>query len=123
MYLLDKYSIELRVELNPGMYIFSYFSATGKSYLAKDYYAFGEDVYSYTYHDYLSKTDLAAMIANNKFSVILIDRYDMYVGYCIKELQDLSKHCVVLIDLKSEPTFRDYRICSVHMKQEKMVVS
>lgn len=125
LYKIDKYDVDIEVDLGNGLYTFTRRSATGKSYLAsmlRRYHRFGEPVNSYTYGDYLDKLELRA-VTGDTCRVLVVDRYDMYYGAFLQELLELSNRCIVLVDLKgASPLYKD-NLCSVLLKVGGILVS
>lgn len=125
MYKIDKYDVDIEVDLEDGLYVFTRRSATGKSYLAsmlRRYHSFGEPVNSYTYEDHLNKLELQAA-TGDACKVLVVDRYDMYYGAFLQELLELSSHCIVLVDVKSPSTLCKNNLCSVLLKEGGILVS
>lgn len=126
MYRLDKYSIKLQIDCAPGLYLFSPYSASGKSYLAqlvRKYYGFGEPVNSYTYEDYVGGLSLEAVLGRGPYSLFVVDRYDMYYGAAIDALVRLGECCVVLVDVKQPTPLLHNNLCSVSLKEDEIRVS
>ena len=126
MYSLNKYNVTINIELEPGIYVFDNQSATGKTRLAKlfsKYQAYGEPVASYTYNDKLKGLSLLDLLKNNKYEVILLDRYDLYNGEYTDAIEKYSKEAVVLIDCKSElKNIADDDWCNIVMAEDRIEV-
>jgi hypothetical protein len=109
--LLDKLSIKLHINLEPGVYIFTNYSATGKTRLCnllKDYMILDDTVLSITYNDVLlHKDDTKSYIKPGKQRLLMLDRYDLYSGFATEEIKEFSKTGVVLIDTKYGLDFID----------------
>lgn len=76
MYYFDKYDVTLDIRLDPGVYIFTGYSATGKTYLAhklEEYHLFGEPVCAYSYNEYTWGLSLESVLANADMKVIVLD--------------------------------------------------
>ena len=102
MWECKEYTIQIRIKLDNGFYFFDNESAIGKTYLAKlieKYSGYGEPILAYSYKEFMQGIDLDKLL-ENEYKVIVIDRYDMFEGYCLKALYDKSKNSIVLVDLK-----------------------
>ena len=98
MFIIDKFRVKVKVNLEPGIYEADNESATGKTWLCnllKQYHAYGQPVAGYTYNDYKEHLPLPSDV-----KLLVMDRYDMYNGAFAKELLALSKTAVVIIDSK-----------------------
>lgn len=119
MYLNDRYSTKIDIQLDNGLYEFSDESATGKTRLYKtlrDMQRYGEQVLGYSYNDLQYGTDLSSLLAQNKdIKVLLIDRYDMFYGEYAEEIIRCSKNCIVMIDCKQGIAFADTETCFIEM--------
>jgi tRNA A37 threonylcarbamoyladenosine biosynthesis protein TsaE len=130
MYTSKKVTPKIVINLKPGIYIFEGESGTGKSYLAKTlhrYRALKEPVDSFTYDDAV-KTSLESYLNGNDFSmndlkVVMLDRYDLYTRKFNSTIEDLAKHCIVLIDCKG-PTYihDDGDSCSIIFDEKTIEV-
>lgn len=104
MFEITKYNPSIKVELNPGVYIFDIYSATGKTYLykmAEKYRHFGERISGYTYNDFLDNILMKDRLDRNRYDLCVIDRYDMYYREGIEEIQNFVKAGgIVLVDTK-----------------------
>lgn len=124
MYNLDKYQVKVHVNLPNGLYRFTSTSAKGKSYLAYwllKYRSYGEPVGAYTYTDFQKGVDLVAYAKGCKLFVV--DRYDMYYGYALKEIQELSKECIVLIDLKASHLLPVLPLCGLILRVREFLIT
>lgn len=126
MYRIDRYDVTVEVDLGNGLYVFNPRSATGKSYLAnvlRRYRRFGEPVNAYTFDDYLNKVTLEDATGGGSCKLLVVDRYDMYYGAYMSELLKLSKHCIVLVDVKSPSALWKNNICGILLKEGCILVS
>ncbi len=56
-------------------------------------------------------------LTKDKFSLIFVDRYDLYESKIITSLlTDLAKEAIVLVDIK-HPTFGEYKIADIDFVQ------
>ena len=97
------YRKRIKIDLEPGIWVFDTQSATGKTYLCKclkDLELLGEQVCSYTYDDVLLGKDLHSALSCGKYKVIMLDRYDMYSSVEHEAICECAKDAIVLIDCK-----------------------
>ena len=97
------YRERIKIDLEPGIWIFDAKSATGKTYLCKclkDLELLGEPVASYTYDDMLLGRDLHSLLSCGKYKVVMLDRYDMYSNAEHRAIQECAKSAVVMLDCK-----------------------
>ena len=127
MYRLDKYSVEIVINLDKGIYVFDNESATGKTRLCKilrEYQAYGERVASYTYNDKLLGIPIEEILVPEKYEVILLDRYDLYEGYGKELINKCAKNTIVLVDCKDKFTVTNEEDwCSIELKPHKIEVN
>lgn len=103
MFKIDKYRIDVEVNLENGVYIFDGYSSTGKTYLyklAEKYRHYGEKIVGYTYNDFIDSVNIDKVLDNTKYKLAVLDRYDMYYGEGIKAIQEFAKNGIVLVDTK-----------------------
>lgn len=126
MFKLDSGSIDIIINLDPGIYIIDSISGIGKTYLCnllKGYYEAGYPVRGYSYSDYLSGLGIEAVLIPNKYNVVLIDRYDMYFGVGIKLMEECSKNTIILIDYKGKRLISDIEDwCTIERTQDTIEV-
>lgn len=126
-YVNSTYDIKINIGLGPGTYVFVPNSAIGKSYLAfllNKYKVYGEPVYAYSYADFEDGVRLADIIASKKYSVILLDRYDMYYGEALNLLQHPPDNVLLLVDTKRPYTsLRPKGFCAVVRRKGQVYVS
>lgn len=118
---------KITIDLPSGVYLFNGHSATGKTRLfrmLRDLQLGGESVFTYTYDDkLLFHLDLAQMLGNENLEIVMLDRYDMYLGDALREIRNCANNAVVLIDCKSEfPGDFDYEIASIEMEKNNIEV-
>lgn len=123
---MNKYDVEITTDLKNGLYVFSNESATGKTRLAKllrQYEAYGEPVTSYTYNDKKTNRKIEDALVPNKYSLIMLDRYDMYNGDGANLILECAKNSIVLIDTKRNLQFTNTEEwCDIEMTPEKIEV-
>lgn len=125
-------AFSIKVNLEPGLYLFDGNSSTGKTYLCKllkQLRGRGEPVDGYTYADarriglreYLRGLDLPSQ----DIRVLLLDRYDMYAGQFCDVIAELREHCVVLLDCKLDHHLgtSDDGICEIILEEGRIEVS
>ena len=114
------------VNLEPGIYMFTPTSSTGKSFLAKtlrEFRVYKEPVDSYTYNDYLYGLDLQNILADPTIKLLVIDRYDMIPDDVVKSIDNTSNK-IILLDCK-----QGYRgegrvhYCSLHLKESEIKIT
>lgn len=121
MYKNEKYRIKVNIDLNNGVYIFSDESATGKTRLykvLKDIQRWDKDVVAYTYGEYQEGISLSDVLKRNPdCKVVMLDRYDMYIGKFKQEIADYSNKCIVLVDCKysNYVVHPDEELCFIDM--------
>lgn len=127
MYKLDKYSVEVIVNLDNGIYVFDNESATGKTRLCKllrEYQAYGEKVASYTYNDKLIGVPITEILVPNKYEVILLDRYDLYEGYGKELINKCAENTIILVDCKDKFTVTNEEDwCTIKLQPDKIEVN
>lgn len=106
MYILDKYNIEISIQLDNGIYIFDTESGTGKTRLyrfLRDIMVNKEDVYAVSYDDVVRGEDIIQRIKVINPRLIMIDRYDMYISDSLTGfLNFISSNAIILIDYKGD---------------------
>lgn len=126
MYVITKYSPEIYIELENGIYIFDNESATGKTRLSKFFKklkAYGEPVDSFTYDDLLRGESLEKVL-HSANRVILLDRYDLYKEKGHDLINACARDSIILIDCKT--AFRgstEDQSCFINMTEDKIEVS
>lgn len=126
MLVINNYTTELEFNLSNGVYTFSNESATGKTWLSKlmdEYRAFGEPVASYTYNDKLKGIPIQTVLNPLKFKVVLLDRYDLYLGDGYDIINTCCKDCVILVDCKSNYKVNPIEgLCEINIEPNKIKV-
>lgn len=100
------HSPRVQIYRDPGLYFFTGYSATGKTYLAKLVSQASEGGYPfvrYSFDDYRRGLDLTTACERCKAELVIIDRYDMYCddAEVQQKIISISKKAVVLVDLKT----------------------
>ena len=118
----------IKINLEPGIYRFSNYSATGKTYLGyliKEYQSVGENLAVYSYGDHIRNKSIDSVISPND-KVLLLDRYDKYS----REEDDkiitafVASGGIVLIDCKQvENIYSDYEFCDIALLKEGIEVT
>lgn len=126
MYIVNKYNPIVEIRLGVGLYQFNSQSSTGKTWLyncLKDFSLAGENVVAYTYNDYLQNVSLLHLLKNKSPEVVLIDRYDMYLGEFKDLILELSKTAIVLVDCKQMLPFGRFdNVCGIVLEDGKIEV-
>lgn len=116
---LSGLDVTVDVRLDNDVYQFDCESATGKTRLynvIKTYQRAGYNVAAYSYTDLQDGLSFEDVINRVQPSLFMIDRYDMFSNMYHKEIEELSKRCIVLIDSKKILQFGDYYLaCSIEM--------
>lgn len=120
---LTKYTPQIVINLEPGIYVFPNSSADGKTYLAMRLRQLHDDerVDSYTFVD-RSHFGIEKVLDSSKNDVVLIDRYDMYLGEGAGAIEQFSKTGVVLIDCKSRNLPFGGKECVLLMDEGRLTV-
>ena len=106
MYSWSIKGINIKVNLDCGLYSFGYDSAVGKSYLRKlmvKSEVKGLPVLGYGYEEDVRFGNLEQLVSRKPYKVILIDRYDRFAPKYWEMLRGLQKQSIILIDCKSYP--------------------
>lgn len=126
MFVIDKYSPAIFVNLENGVYQFDCYSATGKTRLyelLKEYNRAGESVVAYSYNDWSLGLDLKSVLSRFTPKLIMIDRYDMFNTEYHKELEDAGRSSIVLIDSKEMLKFGEYdNGCGIKLQPDRIEV-
>ena len=127
MFELSKYSVEIKINLENGIYVFDDEPSTGKTRLCKlfkEYQAYGEPVIGYTYNDNRLCSPLVYLVNAVQPKVLLLDRYDMYNGAFSRYFEEWSERMIILIDckwkLQSDVTAD---LCYINMTGNRISVS
>lgn len=116
------YHPSVKVLLNPGIYVFTPKSATGKTYL---YYALRdirkfERVDAYSYDD---GRPLSSVLSNENCDLLLLDRFDMYQDKCEDGIREFANHGVVLLDCKSSRPKLHVSMCNIELNESGVIIS
>lgn len=122
---LNKLNIKIDIQLDNGVYVFNNISSTGKTYLYNtiNMYLNLDDeipVFGLSYTDYEKGLTLAKAI-KDKAKLVVIDRYDMYKGEFDKEIEELGKNGIVLVDCKSPTKLKAYH-CAIKLVDSTHIV-
>lgn len=123
-----QYYPKLNIELEPGVYVFRPISASGKTFIhhtLKDV-ARKYDTVAYTYDDYLDGISLEHRISRCSGipKVIMLDRYDMYIGKCDDIIEKYENKSIILLDIKdtNEATKRADDFVYIELSNESIRV-
>lgn len=122
MYSVIKYQPKLYISLENGMYAITKSTSedtTKLSDLLRKFTSYGESVISYTYFDYIRGESLQDFLNNKEYSVVMLDRYDLYYFEFIDTILELSRNSVVLIDTRRT---EDVKKCVVRISKEAIDV-
>lgn len=127
MYNFDIRGKSVSIELEPGIYVFTCETSTGKTFLCdalKTFKKLGQPVGGFTYSDIQDGRTLEDYLGDIKPRCLMVDRYDMYVGKCDKIIEKLAQNgCIVLVDLKFKDEFNlDYDIAAIELGEGKVRV-
>lgn len=124
MYFLDKYDVILDIRLEPGIHVFTGYSATGKTFLARkleEYRTFGEPVCAYSYGTSPLSPQLKSVL-DAGMKVIVLDRCDMYMDDAVAALSAYQGNAIILVDTKQIPKFNSYDFCSIRLLERGILV-
>ena len=125
MFELTFLGVTISIDLAPGIYVFPNMSASGKTYLhdlLRQAGVAGYAVSTYTYNDFLEGRDIMNVFRPEKYKVILVDRYDMFEGNFVEEINKCKDNSVVLIDYKGKKNWFDTDSCAVLLSEGKIEV-
>ena len=95
-------SIKIILPDEPGIYNLGMRSGTGKTYLyksLKQLSSFNSNICAISYED--NSDNIIEKLSNNQHTIIMLDRYDLYVTEEIKDTLDaIRKTKVVLVSCK-----------------------
>lgn len=120
--------IRVKINLNPGVYAMNNKSAIGKTRLGVllgKYFFSGGVTFYYSYDDYVRGMKLADVLEKRDYSVVMIDRLDMFIQeYSIFE--DVDKYrdkTIFLFDLKNVfVCCSNLKFCNVVMSEREIEV-
>lgn len=105
MYRNDRFRPSVVLDLPNGIYVFANASSVGKTRLfvaLREVQVVDGDVLTYTQMDSRLGLRLKDVLAENPGrKVLMLDRYDMYLGVCKKKIVEYAKDAIVLVDCKS----------------------
>lgn len=127
MYKFSMRGKSVNIELDPGVYVFDCVTSSGKTFLCnmlKQFKTVGQPVGGYTYTDVLDGRSLQDYVGNNKFTCLVVDRYDMYNGDYDEYLDELANSgCIVLVDCKYKSGLNfEYDLASIELSEGKVRV-
>ena len=110
-------TLDIQIDLEPGIYTFYNDAATGKTRTWKElrqHQANGSPVATITYNDLLSGLTIKELLSKPHYDLIFADRYDMYASTEInKEINARRSDTVILVDYKSNVCAANPQIFSV----------
>ena len=116
---LEGLDTTVSINLNNGVYQFDCESATGKTRLydvIKSYQYDEYNVTSYSYNDLQDGLNLEDVVNRVQPSLLMIDRYDMFLDMYHDIIEKLSSKCIILIDSKEILSFGEYYLsCGIKM--------
>lgn len=119
---LRKYTPGIYVDLKPGVYSFSVYSATGKTYL---YYLLrklrrNERVDSYTYIDDFHPKEFFDRTGRD---LVMLDRYELYAGEGDVEMWEFARTGgIVLVSCKSNLKNEQFSQCGIILEKTGIAV-
>lgn len=96
-----------------GIYTLGMDSAIGKSRLCsllKTLASIGEPVRGYDYKDFKANVSIEGL-KEDGIKLVMFDRYDMYNGAFAKDIIEMGKNRVVLLDCKTGPKLGTVSYC------------
>ncbi len=123
MFKIDNMRVDVSIQLDNGIYYFDEQSATGKTRLAKLFRDYAPDipVSSYSYDDLELEIPFDALVKPKQQKVVVIDRYDLYKGKFVQQIEEFSKYGIVLLDCKGDPGI-PCELCFIDMKPDRIEV-
>lgn len=131
MYNYELGIINIRIDLENGIYCFHPLSSTGKTYLysqLKTLKQLGEPVEAITLSSLNDGAFNYLINSGNihKLKVLLLDRYDRYAKYIVDNYEDiileLSSHCIILLDCKG-PLYIHSKVkdCNINLINKTLI--
>ena len=121
---------KLKIDLEPGVYVFDNESGIGKTFLGKTLQSMsniGMFKAAYLTYDATKCEDIIkAKLGTDKFDIIFFDRLDLYINDEIRKLiKSLSETAVVLLDVKSLRAYStlDYKFAYIKLEKNLLEVS
>ena len=81
-----------------------------------------EPVDCYSYTEYKQGITLQEFIKGRSLACLMLDRYDLYNGEFLREIDTLSKTCTVLIDCKGQIDMQ-YELCNIILSKRSIEVT
>ena len=126
MFKIIEYKPEVIINLENGLYQFDSETATGKTRLCellREYNRAGLPVVAYSYTDWSLGLDLISVVNKFKPKVLMIDRYDMFIGEYSDFLESIQDEIIVMIDCKDMLPFGEYdKVCGIKFTPDKIEV-
>lgn len=128
MFKFNVSGIEISINLSPGIYIMNNKSAVGKTRLGlllEKKFISGDATFYYSYNDYLKGVRLSDILAKREYSVVLIDRLDMFINdyNVFNDIDKYKYNTIFLLDLKSISIhYHDLQYCNVKMRETEIEV-
>ena len=122
MFTINKYRPRVNILLEPGIYILPTKSATGKSYLARLLYKYGEfceRCTSYSHSSYYKPDDI---LDASKYDVVLLDRYDMYPDVSKDKMREFAESGILLVDAKGYLSGLRFKLCCLLLHEDRITV-
>ena len=127
MYRNNDYTLDIKIDVPNGLYVFECESGIGKTRLfeyLRMLQIYGEPVKTFTYDDKkLYSASVESSLESNKYAVIMLDRYDMYNGDGAEVLKECAKNSIVLIDCKELLRIdTEEEVCFINMSENAIEV-
>lgn len=119
---------EIIVNLKPGVYYFDSESATGKTFICKMLARLRmKDVIVITYDNeelIKNEAELDMLINEKNAKLVILDRYDMYVGRFDDVMNRHRNDVIFLVDCKKPYKMKcEAKWCAINMTDKKVEVS
>lgn len=118
--------MNVRINLNPGIYRFGNESASGKTYMYKLLTSLSnrKDILGVSASNYhVFKNSIEELINNFNVQLVIFDRYDMYSEYFEDVMLKYSSEIVFLIDCKRSCSIRrNTKRCYIELYRDKIEV-
>lgn len=119
---------EIVVNVKPGVYYFDSESATGKTFMCKMLAKLKrKDVIVITYDNeelIKSESELDSLINKKNTKLVMLDRYDMYVGKFDNVMNRHRNNVIFLVDCKKPYKMKcEAKWCAINMTDKKVEVS
>lgn len=116
------YDVMITIEAKPGIYLFDGLSATGKTRLFKLLRNLAEDdasIFTYTRADEQKGVPFEP---KGKIKIAMVDRFDVLKNQHERQLIELAKEAIVLVDCKRECPFEQCEGCILNMTVDSIEV-